>query len=303
MRPYIENAIVSELRHVEQPPLMNVKLFGESYIVYDDSWRQHLHIVCTYRCNAKCGFCIEKDKEDNSDEKFLEGIKSLLSEMHREGILKTVSITGGEPLLYPHLRELIKIIKHFPIFLTVNTNGYNLIKNVHKLEGVDFVNVSRHYIKDDKNNLVFKSRMPSLIELKKARNHLDGKLRIQAVVNEETNVSDFIRLAQSGYCEDVSIRSLMIEGNHPPKLFYRYQKLIRDCIKSGGELIEQEIQDYYIYETFKLSGVSITFSYSDMYMLQQCEKKEHSNFMREFVVTPNGAISGSWFPEVKKIRF
>ena len=60
------------------------------------------------------------------------------------------------------------------------------------------------------------------------------------------------------------------------------------------EFVEQTIQDYYVYEIWNYNGINITFSYSNMDMLSKVEQNEPDNVCREFIIHPNGVISGSW---------
>jgi len=101
------------------------------------------YLSCTVfisSCNFKCGFCYNVDlvndskelKEYSEDEilKFLVGRKNLLD---------GVCITGGEPTLYPGLKEFIVKIKEIGYKVKLDTNGTNpsILKELIKL--VDYV--------------------------------------------------------------------------------------------------------------------------------------------------------------------
>lgn len=62
---------------------------------------------------------------------------------------------------------------------------------------------------------------------------------------------------------------------------------------------EQTIQDYYVYEVYNNGLTDITFSYSDMKLLREVEKAESEEFFREFILHPNGVLSGSWMQDTK----
>ncbi len=68
------------------------------------------------------------------------------------------------------------------------------------------------------------------------------------------------------------------------------------------EFIEQTIQDYYVYEIWKYKDTLITFSYSNMKMLSEIEKAEDNSVCREFIIHPDGTISGSWNKNMKVIK-
>ncbi len=293
---YITNAEVGK-HLVAQPSKMDVVLFGKGYKVYNDEWRNHLHIICTYQCNAKCDFCVEKDSVCELSPEFLPNVKAMLAEMHREGILHTVSITGGEPTVFKQIVELVEAVKVYDVFLTINTNGVRLNKLASKLNGkVDCINISRHYVDDRKNLEVFKAYVPTTLDLMALRmKYPDTKFRIQAVVNESTNLQEFSTLYELGIVDDLSFRQLMLDGSKESKENRNlYLALVAEAVEEG-ELIEQEVQDYYVYETHLVYGVEMTFSYSNMKLLEQEEAKEEDNFIREFIIQPNGDVGGSWF--------
>lgn len=285
-------------------PHKNIKLFSNPYIVYDDVWRNHLHIICTYQCNAKCDFCIEKNMKCEHSSSFLLHVEAVLKEMHSQGILHTVSITGGEPTVFKDLIKLVNLIKEYHVFLTINTNGAKLHKLASELNGkVDFMNISRHYINDQKNMEVFKCKVPTLIDIANLRKlYPDTKFRVQAVVNEQTNLYEYAKLVDDGLFDDISIRQLMLDGSMEAiNNRNLYLSLVQEAALYG-ELIEQELQDYYVYEIHNLYNCEFTFSYSDMKLLGDQEKNEDSNFIREFIIKPDGEFSGSWFSE-KVINF
>lgn len=71
-------------------------------------------------------------------------------------------------------------------------------------------------------------------------------------------------------------------------------KEILNKVYENGELIEQVLQDYYVYEVWKINNSQVTFSYSDMNTLIKEEDKEAGTNIRELVLHPNGTFSGSW---------
>jgi organic radical activating enzyme len=81
-----------------------------------------LVFVVTNRCNFACRHCLRQSAtpEDLS----LETAERILDEAKAYGF-NQVSITGGEPLVYPHLQELIKKIVDHGYSFNMVTNGYD----------------------------------------------------------------------------------------------------------------------------------------------------------------------------------
>lgn len=85
-------------------------------------------ITLTRNCNLRCSFCYAK--ETNYDDKKnidITQVKKLIDFCDKAKV-KFIVFTGGEPLLYPQLLEILKYIKSkkHRIISTIATNGINL---------------------------------------------------------------------------------------------------------------------------------------------------------------------------------
>jgi MoaA/NifB/PqqE/SkfB family radical SAM enzyme len=82
-----------------------------------------VQIVPMRRCNLACGYCNEYDHHSSgvAPEVMFERI-ALLAAMGTA----VVTISGGEPLLYPHLDAIIRRIHDSDMVVTLITNGYKL---------------------------------------------------------------------------------------------------------------------------------------------------------------------------------
>ncbi|MFC1538949.1 radical SAM protein [Candidatus Latescibacterota bacterium] len=98
-------------------------------------------VICnyylTYRCNAKCGFCdIWRDKTvPVSKEARAEVVCVNLEDIRALGV-KVVDFTGGEPLLYEGLPEVLACAKRLGIRTTVTTNGILYPKRASEIAGL-----------------------------------------------------------------------------------------------------------------------------------------------------------------------
>jgi MoaA/NifB/PqqE/SkfB family radical SAM enzyme len=75
----------------------------------------------TSRCNARCGFCSIPSQVPESDRAASE-IERAIDQLHSLGI-RYIQITGGEPLLFPHLISTVRHASSLGMLLTVVTNG------------------------------------------------------------------------------------------------------------------------------------------------------------------------------------
>ena len=115
-------------------------LTGTSLIEYPEKIAA---IVFIGGCNLHCPFCHNPElvRPDMLEEEFGLSHETVLSELsEREGFIEAVCITGGEPLLYNRLPELVESIrKHTSLLIKLDTNGTRPEELENILESVDYV--------------------------------------------------------------------------------------------------------------------------------------------------------------------
>lgn len=87
----------------------------------------------TAQCNLNCYGCYRKNVKNSH--KSLEEVKHELDFFQSQRKTDCISIAGGEPLLYPHIVELVADIKRRGLKPIINTNGIALTKELlHELK-------------------------------------------------------------------------------------------------------------------------------------------------------------------------
>ena len=182
----------------------------------------YARISLTDKCNLRCVYCMPEDKvyENNliNDTLSFNDYKFIINGLSQVGI-KKIKFTGGEPLLYPHLIELIKYA-HYEcniddISITTNGIGLNEIAYELKRSGLKSVNISLDYLKSYKYKSI--TRGGNLTDVLKSINRcleLGIKVKINCVVIKRFNddeVYDFIEMANY-YPIDVRFIELMPLG-------------------------------------------------------------------------------------------
>ncbi len=76
----------------------------------------------TRKCNLRCRHCYSDAGVQLEDELTVEEIKTLIDELADMGLL-SITFTGGEPLLHPHLFELMEYAGKKPLTVLFFTNG------------------------------------------------------------------------------------------------------------------------------------------------------------------------------------
>ena len=91
----------------------------------------NFNLLVTYRCNIKCNFCYlyeNNTRENEEKEMSLNEIKKIIDEISR--FKPSIYITGGEPLLYRHITEVVKYIKEKGCYCGLFTNGLLLNEKI-----------------------------------------------------------------------------------------------------------------------------------------------------------------------------
>ena len=84
---------------------------------------QTLDIAIGYECNMKCEHCSAQIMSNKGKKKLsLPDYKNINKELDRLGLFR-INITGGEPLLYPWLEDLVKILNPYRRHIKIQTNG------------------------------------------------------------------------------------------------------------------------------------------------------------------------------------
>lgn len=88
-------------------------------VVWDGSYPLSMHLLITTKCNLDCPECFYKKEKESAvpPEKLIE----LLDEWR--GMVECIAIGGGEPLMYPHIGEIVAQAKMRKFFVAITTNG------------------------------------------------------------------------------------------------------------------------------------------------------------------------------------
>jgi len=93
----------------------------------------------TTRCNCRCYFC--KVWQKPVIEPTLAQALKTIDLLNKLGCY-SLSITGGEPLLYPHIAEVINYAHEKGFVVQLNTNGSTLAENISNISRADLVTIS-----------------------------------------------------------------------------------------------------------------------------------------------------------------
>ncbi|MBO4697698.1 MAG: radical SAM protein [Lachnospiraceae bacterium] len=96
---------------------------GQMFRIIPSPLLTEIHWAITGYCNMKCPHCFMEAPEGRYGQVSLEQARELIDQFYEAGVLR-VSITGGEPLIHPHFREIVKAITEKGMIVNlIVTNG------------------------------------------------------------------------------------------------------------------------------------------------------------------------------------
>jgi len=286
-----------------------VTLFGKEITnIYK---RINVQIFLTKVCNLCCPFCIENDRvgglgKNEKDWLYLL-VKQTLEQYLKQGIIPNVSITGGEPTLFPErLYHLLDLVGSFVggtngiKYVNVNSNGTDL--SVPYTFPWLRTNISRHHYDPDANREIFGKDYHRLNtdEIEKASMQC---VLMKGYIDSVEGMKEYMR--KFAFAQGFSFRGLTTldakKGYDNEVKFtnerYIDIKPILDAIANDPEFefLQQKVGDHYIYELYKYRGKVFRLVYSNFAWLRQVETEERSKGIvnsRATIIHPNKVYSG-----------
>lgn len=221
----------------------------------------YARISLTNKCNLRCVYCMPTDikfeKNYVNDELSFEDYKFIIKGLSELGITK-VRFTGGEPLLYPYLNELIKFTyEECNIYdIAITTNGIGLAERARELRdsGLKKVNISLDSLKSYKyKSITSGGDINHVLNSITTCIKLGFNVKINCVVINDFNddeIKDFM-LMTNFYPIDVRFIELMPLGEGK-KLYRNGYFNIREYIENIDGIYkvnsdENSTADYYQY--------------------------------------------------------
>ncbi|MEP6711166.1 MAG: GTP 3',8-cyclase MoaA [Ferruginibacter sp.] len=175
-----------------------------------------LRVSLLSRCNLSCTYCTmgeDQVKEETGHLSPPELLK-IISHLHQALALKTIRLTGGEPLLYPDILPVIAGIKNLGIQqIKITTNGFLLERMAMPMKqaGMRSINVSLDAI--DENVFFLMSKRNNVQRI------LDGieaalaaglQVKLNAVIMKGINQTQIIPLLKYAFERNITIRFLEV---------------------------------------------------------------------------------------------
>lgn len=238
------------------PPYRSFSNFSNLTIIEDKYGRSFrtLRVSLLSKCNLGCVYCTMGDGQVQnaafSGQEHLDysQLLHIIRQLHETLQLRTIRLTGGEPLLYHNLVPVIEGITKMGIpGIKLTTNGFLLEKLAMpmKLAGMRSVNVSLDAIDEDVFFL-----MSRRTNVQRVVNGIDAaiqaglEVKINAVIMKGINSSEVLPLLNFAFERNLVIRFLevMPMGHlyHQPKKYLFSQDELLQIISSAYDFKKLE---------------------------------------------------------------
>ena len=241
----------------------------------------YVRLKPTNKCNHHCYYCsYEPDfgdirKPSRLDEIPKEKIMEILGDFKDMGVKAVTLSGGGEPLIYPHIEEVLKKILEYGIDLSMITNGQRLNgERAELLKNAKWVRISS----DSCNAKMFsdtrgvpESWFNELVEniknFAKIKNP-DCELGVNIVVQEKNAecIYDAIK-----FFKDLGVDHVKLTPRHVPDKFEEYHKDSINKVKEQINKAREAFPDFDIYDTYDIDFTLTEKKerqYSRCYMMQ-----------------------------------
>lgn len=171
-----------------------------------------INFYLTELCNLNCKMCFLK--QIKSEKKFipLNITKKVINELIC--VRPRYNLTGGEPFLYPEIKELITYIKSKGLYLSIVTNG-TLIENFAEMIvslGVDKINISIDGRPDKHDSIrrtpgAFSKTLKGIQAInyeKKRQNKKKPRLALFSLLNADYDEDFIITFAQENFFKEIN---------------------------------------------------------------------------------------------------
>jgi len=164
------------------------------------NFQDWLEVNLLKECNGRCSWCIEKNgfhPETSANWKIIADQAILTGK-------KNIILLGGEPTLYPYLKEIIQYLNNANLSVWITTNGSRLSPNFIRknLVGIKGINISIHSWDLSQNEEITGVKIKNLLSSIKTLKEMNISIRfncncIAGYIDNYHRIEDYILLAKS----------------------------------------------------------------------------------------------------------
>lgn len=274
-----------------------IKIFGKDYSVFSESCcskanKRTLYIDLLNLCNAKCAFCSAACHQITKPQILnLNDAKQVVLELLQAGAIDKISLTGGEPLIYPELEELLNfldsLLEQGLEFYALTTNGIFLPDKIALLEKskIKYINISRHHYDQVKNDDIFGIATLNQEQLQEIILKSQKNYRFNATITDDFNTKQDI-LSYIDFAKKIGVTHVLFRKEYKDgKNTEHINQLFETCSQcKKSTKCECKIKN--------INGINVEYRQVNVPLEQQNE--EHGNYIRNFVLKHDNKLLGGW---------
>lgn len=304
-----------ETNNVEVYDIKKININGKEYKYYSNA---QMSLYVTKKCNANCGFCMNKYEKrfckalELDDSNYLKALNNVLDTLKL--VNPPITITGGEPTKSMRLVPILRLINNKGYrFRTFSTNGTGLLDRYegktilsHILENnaINNINISRMVIDDENNKKIMRINQSNELIRKVFTfgkiNNMDMRLSCSLQKGGVENLNDI--LEYNDYYEKIGIDTIIFRELIP---INNCRKEYNDSIIKIDKIFESIKNDSRFKYIKTLDGMYYNvyiYRYKDKLVKCYQEKRDlgkkiDDDIIREFVFYPDGNLDSGWNKE------
>lgn len=240
-----------------------------------------LRIVLTTKCNYQCKYCFAEGEKDKQIRIIpIEKLKQIIKISKEFGINK-IKLTGGEPLLYPQIKELLEYIRKIDIpYVDLTTNISMLNEETIDLlnrYNVNALTLSLNTLNKNKFEYLSGFFNFDLVKenLERTINKFQGKIRINCIVfDEQYDENDYENIIDLCKKHNLGMRIIepsKVEGFPITYTKDKFIKFTNKLRKKANKVIQSDCNsvEYLYFENWYLT---IMHSLCDNKICDACPK-------------------------------
>ena len=218
----------------------------------------HIRIKPTNRCNHNCWYCAYRT--DNlqlgkdmklTDEIPEEKMMEIIDDCIEMGVKAITFSGGGEPLLYPYMKEVLKKLKDSPIKFAALTNGSNLQGEIAELFAFHgtWIRVSMDGFNDEsysKYRNVKKGEFSKIIKNIANFKKLSGKCSIGVSYiidkNNYNKIYEFTKVIKESGADSIKMSPCIVDNDG--RMNNNYHQPIFEIVKDQIGMVKDEFADH-----------------------------------------------------------
>lgn len=254
-----------------------------------------LRIVLTTNCNYRCKYCFAEGEQDKQIRIILlEKLKPILKTAKEFGINK-IKLTGGEPLLYPQMEDLLKYIREIKIpyvdlttnISMLNTDNIELLNRYH----VNALTLSLNTLDKEKYEYLTGFSNFNLVKenLEKTISDFKRKIRVNCIIfdekYDEKDYQSIIHLCQENNLGMRIIEPSVVDGFSITYTKKKFKEFTNKLKKQADKVIESDCNsvEYLFFGNWYLT---IMHSLCDNKICEACPKYMYIRITSDLKLKP-----------------